>query len=99
MTEKNEALRLARELEACPSINYKAHAAELRRQHGEIKSMQVERLQTERRLAAYEPMLEALRHIANHDLSGADLIICGHIAHALVGKARDAIKAIEEEKE
>ena len=27
------ALRLARELEACPTINYKAHAAELRQLH------------------------------------------------------------------
>ncbi len=33
MTEKSEALRLARELEACPTINYKDHAAELRRLH------------------------------------------------------------------
>ncbi len=31
MSEKREALQLARELEACPTINYKAHAAELRR--------------------------------------------------------------------
>lgn len=33
MEAKSEALRLARELEACPTINYKAHAAELRRLH------------------------------------------------------------------
>jgi len=33
MSEKSEALRLARELEACPTINYKDHAAELRRLH------------------------------------------------------------------
>jgi hypothetical protein len=31
MSEQPEALRLARELEACPTINYKDHAAELRR--------------------------------------------------------------------
>ena len=31
MSNQSEALRLAAELEACPSINYKAHAAELRR--------------------------------------------------------------------
>jgi hypothetical protein len=31
-----EALRLARELEACPTINYKDHAAELRRLHAEL---------------------------------------------------------------
>ena len=33
MSEQPEALRLARELEACPTINYKDHAAELRRMH------------------------------------------------------------------
>jgi hypothetical protein len=31
MSDLREALRLARELEACPTINYKDHAAELRR--------------------------------------------------------------------
>jgi hypothetical protein len=31
MTEQPTTLRLARELEACPTINYKDHAAELRR--------------------------------------------------------------------
>lgn len=33
MSTQPEALRLARELEACPTINYKDHAAELRRLH------------------------------------------------------------------
>lgn len=51
--------------------------------------------ETNRRLAAYEPMLEALRFIADHDLRGADLTACGHIAHGLVGRARDAIKSVE----
>ena len=37
--DKPEALRLARELEACPTINYKAHAAELRRLHAENASL------------------------------------------------------------
>ena len=32
---KSEALRLARELEACPTISYKTHAAELRRLHAQ----------------------------------------------------------------
>ena len=32
---KPEALRLACELEACPTITYKTHAAELRRLHAE----------------------------------------------------------------
>lgn len=35
-----EALRLAAELEACPTINYKAHAAELRRLHAENEALQ-----------------------------------------------------------
>ena len=44
-------------------------------------------------------LLKDLRYIADHDLRDVDLSICGHIAHALVGKARDAIEAIEGEKE
>ena len=46
-------------------------------------------------LAQRNALLEALRHIADHDLRGADLVVCGHIAHGLIGRARDAIKAIE----
>ena len=34
---KSEALRLARELEACPTISYKTHAAELRRLHADAE--------------------------------------------------------------
>ena len=34
-----QAERLARELEACPTINYKDHAAELRRLHGVNKEL------------------------------------------------------------
>ncbi len=33
MSNQPLTLRLARELEACPTINYKDHAAELRRLH------------------------------------------------------------------
>ena len=33
MSKQPTTLRLARELEACPTINYKDHAAELRRLH------------------------------------------------------------------
>ncbi len=36
MSEQSTALRLAAELEACPTINYKDHATELRRLHKEI---------------------------------------------------------------
>ena len=48
MTEKTEALRLAAELEACPSINYKTHAAELRR----LSAVEAER----------DALLEALKY-------------------------------------
>ena len=49
------------------------------------------------RLAKHrDALLEALRFIADHDLRGADLTACGHIAHAFVGRARDAIKAAED---
>ena len=37
MSTQPEALRLARELEACPTINYKPHAAELRRLHADAE--------------------------------------------------------------
>lgn len=37
MSTQPEALRLAAELEACPSINYKTHAAELRRLHDDAE--------------------------------------------------------------
>ena len=37
MTYAPETLRLAAELEACPTINYKPHAAELRRLHAEVE--------------------------------------------------------------
>ena len=68
MSKQPEALRLAAQLEACPTINYKAHAAELRR------------------------LRAALQFIADHDLRGTDLTVAGHIAHALIGKARAALK-------
>ena len=95
MSDQPEALRLADALRDGMPYDEAEIENELRRQHGEIKSMQSERLQSDRRLAAYEPLLEALRHIANHDLRGADLTVCGHIAHALVGRARAAVKAVE----
>lgn len=41
MSEQPTALRLARELEACPTINYKAHAAELRRLHAQIAACEL----------------------------------------------------------
>jgi hypothetical protein len=50
----------------------------------------------ERELAAAKAEVERLRAalewIAAHDLSGADLTVCGHIAHGFIGKARAALK-------
>lgn len=43
MSNNTEALRMAAELDACPSINYSSHAAELRRQHAEIERLEAER--------------------------------------------------------
>ena len=57
------------------------------------------RLRIEQANAQRNALLETLRFIADHDLRGADLIACGHIAHALIGKARAAIKAAEDAPE
>jgi len=91
--EKPEALRLADWLEDQydPTYNQEQAAAELRRQHGEIKSMRAERLRSERRLldvkAQRDALLEALQNLdANPELTSAWL------------QARDAIKAVEEGK-
>jgi hypothetical protein len=54
-------------------------AADLERELNEAKA-EVERLR------------EALKWIAAHDLSGADLTVCGHIAHGFIGKARNTLK-------
>jgi len=43
VSNNTEALRMAAELDACPSINYSSHAAELRRQHAEIERLEAER--------------------------------------------------------
>ena len=62
MTTLPEALRLADALtENHPyPLDIKQAAAELRRQHGEIKSMQAERMNAERRLFAVEAQRDAL---------------------------------------
>jgi hypothetical protein len=39
-----------------------------------------------------ERLREALEWIATHDLHGADLTVCGHMAHGFIGKARAALK-------
>jgi hypothetical protein len=71
MNKQPEALRLARELEACPTINYKDHAAELRRLHGLDFALRDCELALQKMATKYmdavdqrEALLEALRQIA-----------------------------------
>lgn len=92
--EKPEALRLA---EFCyGNVLYQPAAAELRRQHGEIKSMQAERLRSERRLLDVEAQRDALLEALKEVLAwGTDQNYVR--AKAACDKARDAIKAVEEE--
>ena len=78
MSEKNKALRLARELEACPTINYKAHAAELRRLHEENAELREANETLDRRqvwwndrmfalvLSQRNALLEALKTMLTH---------------------------------
>ena len=66
-----EALRLADELDDIHTTHVARNAAaELRRQHGEIKSMRAERLRSERRLldvkAQRDALLEALKTYGWH---------------------------------
>lgn len=112
--EKPEALRLADAIDpfvrpyAPDHLTSKVSAAELRRQHGEIKSMRAERLRSERRLldvkAQRDALLEALKGITP-SMPPADApchygIVpqenCGHCGR--IAKARAAIKAVEEGK-
>lgn len=80
MSKQSEALRLARELDACPTINYKPHAAELRRLVAENERLRgivpefLEELNdklcedNERLTAQRDALLEALRkHVELHD--------------------------------
>ena len=45
--------------------------------------------------AECDALRAALQFIADHDLRGTDLIVAGHIAHALIGKARAALKELK----
>ena len=94
MTEKDEALRLARELEACPSIDYTVHAAELRRLHelaleqqGKIYALEMARsMEQKTAKLKQDALLEALKR--------AEPLLIGPI----LLQARAAIKAAEEGK-
>ena len=95
-----EALRLADELDQY-LYSVPAHplctdaAAELRRQHGEIKSMRTERLRSERRLSAVEAQRGELLYALERLLQSADVRDAAD-AGALK-QARAAIKAVEGE--
>ena len=98
-----EALRLADLIRSRHGndINDEA-AAELRRQHGEIKSMQAERLRSERRLSAVEAQRDALLRvlkdceIALRTVAKSDdeFVMARH----QVREVRAVIKAVEEGK-
>lgn len=89
-----EALRLARELEACPTINYKAHAAELRRLHAENQAMREERDKAWRTahdayelgktmVTPREAMLEALKTVEWHGQGSCWVVDADKIAAAI----------------
>ena len=86
MTTQPEALRLAAELEACPSINYKTHAAELRRLHEENERIGPLAERVLELKAQRDALLEALKR--------AEPLLIGPI----LLQARAAIKAAEEGK-
>ena len=92
-----EALRVAAELEACPSINYKAHAAELRRLYdlamelqGKIYALEMARsMEQKTAKLKRDALLEALK-AAEPYLRHAD------VAYNVYVQARAAIKKAEE---
>ena len=107
MTEKNEALRLARELEACPTINYKAHATELRRLSAvEADFHMAYRMkcdaQTKVLHAQRDALLEALRALVHEGRENYVALDRGIGTETAAGQrwlnARAAIKAVEEGK-
>lgn len=89
-----EALRLAAELEACPTINYKAHAAELRRlynllmdQQGEIYALKMARSMEQKTAALKQAaLLEALKVVID-DLMYKDHARVIDVARAAIAKA------------
>lgn len=71
MSNQSEALRLAAELEACPTINYKTHAAELRRLHAENEKFRKHIESQNDELDKLIPMAEKLE--AENEALGASL--------------------------
>jgi hypothetical protein len=83
MSEQPEALRLADELEAVPETG--ADPDLIQEAAAELRRLH----------AVNQELLEALQFIADHDLRGADLTVCGHMAHTFVGVARATIAKVE----
>jgi len=81
MSEQPEALRLADALDRYSNgpLDFKHEAA------AELRRLH----------AVNQELLEALKRIADHDLRGADLNVCGYMAHGLIGMARAAIAKAE----
>ena len=95
MSKQPEALRLAEAMSFTflGNLGIDKAAAELRRQHGEIKSMQAERMRTERRLLAVEAQRDALLEALRLARS-----IIGHPDDAHSQMIDAAVKAVEGEK-
>lgn len=99
--EKSEALRLADLLESCPltvgDAQQAVAAAELRRQHGEIKSMRAERLRSERRLLDVKAQRDALLEACKAYDKWAHKTLCyDRELRPIRAQIRAAIKAVEE---
>ena len=103
MSTQPEALRRAAELEACPTINYKAHAAELRRLHelaleqqGKIYALEMARsMEQKTAKLKQDALLEALKEAAEALEIAADN--AGNF-YQYTKEARAAIKMAEEGK-
>ena len=108
MNTQPEALRRAAELEACPTINYKAHAAELRRLHelaleqqGKIYALEMARsMEQKTAKLKQDALLEALKLA----LSSHGVMLTSYPPqdawkfYGVEEKARAAIKMAEEGK-
>ena len=82
MSQQPEALRLADWIESEAPPTDEASCADVAAELRRLYEMNQE-------------LLNALEFVAAHDLSGADLAVCGHIAHGFVGMARAAITKAE----
>jgi hypothetical protein len=102
MNTQPEALRLARELEACPSIDYTVHAAELRRLHelaleqqGKIYALEMARsMEQKTAKLKQDALLEALKEARKIVRASSSR----NLAKDWDQRTTAAIKAVEEGK-